>query len=59
MKKMQRFSRRNFPGGPVVKTTPSDAEGVGLIPDPGTKIPDALQPPKPKPRRKQYCNKVN
>ena len=49
----------NVPGGSVVKTAPSDAEGVGLIPGPGTKIPDALQPPKPKPRRKQYCNKFN
>ena len=30
------------------ETAPSDAEGVGLIPGPGTKISDALQPQKPK-----------
>ena len=51
--------KEEFPWWSSGKTAPSDAEGVGLIPGPGTKIPDALQPPKPKPRRKQYCNKVN
>ena len=30
---------RDFPGGPVVKTLPSNVEGAGLIPDWGTKIP--------------------
>ena len=36
------FSRtaiRDFPGGPVVKTPPSNAQGVGSIPGWGTKIP--------------------
>ena len=29
----------DFPGGPVVKTSPSNAGGVGSIPVRGTKIP--------------------
>ena len=32
---------RNFPGGPVVKNLPSNAEDAGLIPGQGTKIPHA------------------
>ena len=31
----------DFPGGPVVKILPSNAEGVGSIPGRGTKIPIA------------------
>ena len=38
----------DFPGGPVVKTLPSSAGGVGLIPGRGTKIAHALWPKKPK-----------
>ena len=30
---------RDFPGGPMVKTSPSRASGVGSIPGVGTKIP--------------------
>ena len=30
---------RNFPGGPVVKTLPSNARGAGSIPGWGAKIP--------------------
>ena len=33
-----------FPGGPVVKTSPSNAGGVGLTPGWGTKIPHASWP---------------
>ena len=36
------------PGGPVVKNPPSSAGGEGLIPDQGTKIPDAPQVKKKK-----------
>ena len=32
----------NFPGPPVVKTSPSNAEGVGSIPSQGDKIPPCL-----------------
>ena len=34
----------NFPGGPVVKTSPSNAGGAGLIPGLGTIIPHASWP---------------
>ena len=37
-----------FPGGPVVKTSPSSAGGAGLIPGQGAKIPHASQPKKTK-----------
>ena len=33
---------RDFPGGPVVRTSPSSAEGSGLIPGGGTKILHAM-----------------
>ena len=37
----------DFPGGPVVKTLPFDAEGAGLIPSQGAKI-SGLSADKPK-----------
>ena len=37
---------RDFPGGPVIKTLPSNAGGVCLIPDQGAKIPHASWPKK-------------
>ena len=39
---------RDFPGGPVVKTSPSNAGSVGSIPGLGAKIPHASWPKKPK-----------
>ena len=36
----------DLPGGPVLKTSPSNAEGAGSIPSQGTKIPHASQPKK-------------
>ena len=39
---------RGLPGGPVVKTSPSSAGVVSLIPGQGDKIPHALWPKKPK-----------
>ena len=50
---------RDFPGGPVVKTSPSNAGGVGLIPGPGAKIPHASWPQNQTIKQKQYCNKFN
>ena len=41
----------DFPGGPVVKTSPSKAGGVSLIPGQGAKIPDG------KPKKKNNNNK--
>ena len=35
---------RDFPGGPVVKTPPSNAGAAGSIPGQGAKIPHASQP---------------
>ena len=40
----------DFPGGPVDKTSPSNAGGVGLIPGQGAKLPHASQPKKPNPK---------
>ena len=34
----------DFPGGPVVKTSPSNAGGAGSIPGWGAKVPHALGP---------------
>ena len=34
----------DLPGGPVVKTLPSNAGGMGLIPGLGATIPHASQP---------------
>ena len=39
---------QDFPGGPVVKTSPFNAGGAGLIPSQGAKISHALQPKNPK-----------
>ena len=50
---------RDFPGGSVVKTSPSNAVGVGSIPGQGAKIPHAAQPKNPNIKQKQYCNKFN
>ena len=49
----------NFPGGPVARTSPSNAGGVGSIPGRGTKTPHASQLKNQKRKQKQYCNKFN
>ena len=36
------FDSQDFPGSPVVKNLPSNAEDVGSIPGQGTKIPPAI-----------------
>ena len=36
-----KFSKREFPGGPVVKTWCFHYDGLGSIPGQGTKIPQA------------------
>ena len=48
---------RDFPGGPVAKTLPSNSGGAGSIPGRGAKIPHASQPKNQ--NIKQYCNKFN
>ena len=54
----------HFPGGPMVKSSPSNAAGLGLIPDQGAEMPQTSWPKtqnikKKKKKRKQYCNKFN
>ena len=51
--------RGDFPGGPVVKTLPSNAGGVGLIPGQRNKLPHASWPKNQNIKQKQYCNKFN
>ena len=48
--------RGDFPGGPVVKTSPSNAVGVGLIPGPEAQT---SWPKKQNAKQKQYCNKFS
>ena len=43
----------------MVKTSPSNARGVGSISGQGAKIPCALGPKKQNVKQKQYCNKLN
>ena len=42
------MSHRDFPGGPVVKTSSSNAGGTGSIPGLEAEIPHASQPKTPK-----------
>ena len=43
----------------MVKTSPSNAGGVGSIPGWGAGIPHASQPKNQNIKQKQYCNKFN
>ena len=47
---------RDFPGGLVVKTSPSNAGRAGSIRDWGAKIPHALWSKNQNIKQKQYCN---
>ena len=49
----------DFLGGPVVKSEPSNAGGVGLIPGWGVKILCASRTKTQKTKQKQYCSKFN
>ena len=49
----------DFLGSPVVKTLPSNARGVGLIPGLGAKITHASWSKHQNIKQKQYCNKFN
>ena len=46
---------RDFSGGPVVKTSPSNARGAGLILGWGAKIPHASGPENKNIDQNQYC----
>ena len=50
---------REFPGGPVVRTSPNNARGTGLNPGRGARISHASGPKNQDIKQKQYCNKFN
>ena len=49
----------DFPGGPVVKTSPSSTWSVGSMPGQGAEIPCALWSENQNIKQKQYCNQFN
>ena len=49
----------DFPGDPVVNTSPSKAGGADSFPGQGAKIPHASRPKNQNIKQKQYCNKFN
>ena len=49
----------DFSNSPVVKTSPFNAEGMGLIPGQGAKIPHTSQPKHQNIKQNQHCNKFN
>ena len=51
--------QQDFPGYPVVKTSPANAGGEGSISGWGAKIPCASRLKNQKIKQKQYCNKLN
>ena len=53
-----KYQHRDFPGGPVVKTSPSNAGGVGSIPDQRAKTPFASSQNQSI-KQKQNYNKFN
>ena len=55
----QETDKEDFPGSPVVKTSPSNARGAGSIPGQGARIPYALRPEYQNIKQKQYSNKFS
>ena len=53
------WSLGDFPGGPVDKTSPSNAGSLDLIATGGARIPCALWPKSQNLKQKQYYNKIN
>ena len=49
----------HFPGDPMIKTSPSIAGGVGLIPGRGAKIPHESWPRNKNIKQKSCCNKFS
>ena len=52
-------NNRDFPGGPVVKTLPSNAGDKGSIPGQEAKIPHASGSNNQNIKQKKHCNKFN
>ena len=57
--RVRKMQLRDFPGSPVVGTSPSKVGGGGSIPGQGAKIPHALQEKSQKIKQKQYCNQFS
>ena len=55
----KRLLSGDFPGSPVVETSPSIAENVGWIPGQEAKILHISSPKNPNIKHKQYCKKFN
>ena len=55
----QKEQFKDFPGGLVVKTSPSSTGHVGSVPGRGAKIPQASWTKNQNIAQKQYCNKFN
>ena len=53
------FKNRDFPGGPVVKTSPSSAGGAGSTPGRELRSHVPRGQKNHNIKRKQYCNKFN
>ena len=53
------FLIKNFLDGPVAKTSPSNAEGIGSIPGQGAKTPHASWPKKPKHNTEVILQQIN
>ena len=58
-RKIKSSNSRDFPGGPVVETLPSNAGSAGSILGQGAEIPHVLQPKSQNINQMQYCNKFN
>ena len=58
-KKKKRCHNRDFPGGSVVRTLPSDAGHAGSIPGQGVKVPHTSGPKIQNIKQKQYCNRFS
>ena len=58
-KTVKKWTSKDFPGGPVVKTSLSNAGSLGSIPCQGAKIQHASEPKTQNIKQKQYCNKFN
>ena len=56
---LKSLDNRDFPGGPAVEISPSNAGCVGLIPGWGAKISRPSQPENQNIKQKQCCNKFN
>ena len=52
-------TRGSFPGGPLVKTSPSNAREESSIPDWGAKTPHDSRPKNQNIKQKEYCNKFS